>query len=132
MEKPTIEVKPGSEKSFGLVLAAAFLLIGTYPVFRVVELRLWSLVLAASLIGLAFIKPSYLRHPNLWWFKLGMAMGAIVSPVVMAVVYLAVVVPMGLFLKMRGRDPLSRKIDRTKQSYWLKRESPLQSFDRQF
>jgi ABC-type Fe3+-siderophore transport system permease subunit len=82
-----VEINMGSEKGFGVVFAIVFFLIGLYPLLHGGPVRLWALVAACILLALAFLAPKTLSVPNKLWFKLGMALGAIVAPIVMALVY---------------------------------------------
>jgi len=82
-----------------------------------------------------FLKPSVLTPVNLLWFKLGMLLHAVVSPVVMALIYFGTVLPTGLLLKLLGKDPMQRKYDPSCDSYWITRnppESDSNSFKNQF
>ena len=91
-QKRHITVKTGSEKSFGIVFAIVFLLIGIYPLIDGSEIRFWSLIIALIFFMLAYVAPQYLSVPNKLWFKLGFLLGAVVSPIVMALVYYSTVV----------------------------------------
>ncbi len=132
LEKTYMEVKPGSEKGFGFVFATVFILIGLYPIFSTGTLRWWSLIAAAILILLTLIRPTLLAKPNYWWFRFGMFLGAIVAPIVMAVVYLLTIFPMGIAMKLAGKDLLHIKLDRSAKSYWIERDIPLQPMKYQF
>ena len=69
---------------------------------------------------------------NKLWFKFGMILGAIVVPVVMGVVFFLVVTPIGLVMKIMGRDLLNKKYDKKKRTYWIKRDIPIGTMKRQF
>ena len=132
LEKAYMEVKPGSEKSFGFVFATIFVLIGLYPLLSSGSLRWWSLTLATILALLTLIRPTLLAKPNYWWFRFGMFLGAIVAPIVMAVVYFLAIVPTGIAVKLAGKDLLRIKSDKSAKSYWIKRDTPLQPMKYQF
>jgi hypothetical protein len=127
-----IEVKSGSEKSFGIVFAVFFLLISLYPLISDKDVRLLPLVIALIFFVLAYVAPGILSVPNKLWFKLGMALGAVVAPVVMALVYIATVVPVGLTLRLMGKDLLRQKLDKNAKSYWIERSLPIGSMRDQF
>lgn len=132
LEKPYMDVKPGSEKSFGFLLSAVLVLIGLYPLLSGGQVRWWSLISAAILASLALTYPKLLAKPNYWWFKFGMFLGGLIAPIVMAVVYLATIVPMGIILKLADKDLLRLKSDNSVKSYWIKRDTPLQPMKYQF
>jgi len=127
-----IEIESGSEKSFGVVFAIFFLLIGLYPLVDNKEVLLWSLITSLILFLLAYVAPKVLSVPNRLWFKFGLALGAIVAPVVMALVYFTTVVPIGLLMRLMGKDMLLLKLDKNAKSYWIQREQPMRSIRDQF
>lgn len=127
-----IEIESGSEKSFGVVFAIFFLVIGLYPLVNNKEVLLWSLITSLILFLLAYVAPKVLSVPNRLWFKLGLVLGAIVAPVVMALVYFTTVVPIGLLMRLIGKDMLLLKIDKNAKSYWIQRDQPMRSIRDQF
>ena len=130
--KACIEVESGSEKSFGIVFAIVFLLIGFYPLVDKKDIHLWSLIIALIFFLLAYFAPKVLSVPNKLWFRLGSALGAIVAPVVMAFVYFTTVVPIGLIMRLMGKDLLRQKLDKNAKSYWIERDEPMRSMRDQF
>ena len=130
--KTCIAVESGSEKSFGIVFAVFFLLVGLYPLVNNKEILLWPLITALIFFLLAYMAPKVLSVPNKLWFKLGIALGAIVAPVVMALVYFTTVVPIGLVMRLMGRDMLRQKLDKNANSYWIVRDQPMRSMRDQF
>ncbi|MBZ0217187.1 MAG: hypothetical protein K8F25_11575, partial [Fimbriimonadaceae bacterium] len=88
-----IEVRMGSERNFGIVFAVLFLILALWPLLDGSGIRLWALG-AAAVFGLtAFVVPKVLSFPNRLWFKFGILLGALIAPVVMALVYFFTVVP---------------------------------------
>jgi len=132
VEKESIPVKVSSEKSFAIVFSIVFILIAIYPLVSGGDLRFWAIGFAIVILIIGFIKPSLLQLPNRLWFRFGMTIGAIVAPIVMSFVYIVAVVPTGLVMKILGKDPLQKKIDKNRDSYWISRETPLQPFKNQF
>jgi len=127
-----IEIESGSEKSFGVVFAIFFLLIGLYPLVDNKEVLLWSLITSLILFLVTYVAPKVLSVPNRLWFKFRLALGAIVAPVVMALVYFTTVVPIGLLMRLIGKDMLLLKIDKNAKSYWIQRDQPMRSIRDQF
>lgn len=117
------ETKIGSERSFGIVFAAVFSIIGVWPsVFGHGGVRLWAILVGLAFLAVAFVHPGLLGPLNRAWFKLGIVLGRIVSPVVMAIVFFGVVTPTALALKLFGKDPLRlKKAPAGQPSYWLDR-----------
>lgn len=128
------ETKIGSDKSFGLVFAVVFALIGLVPLAHGGEMRLWSVALAAVFLALAFAKPDLLTPLNRLWFRFGLLLHTIVSPIIMGGVFLLAIVPTGLVRRALGKDPLRLKKPET-DTYWIARTPPgpdAESYKRQF
>jgi hypothetical protein len=124
-----------SERSFGLVMAVFFAIIGIYPLWKGNEMRVWSLIIAGIFFFLAFVLPKALRPLNLLWFKFGLLLNRIVSPLLMGIVFYFIVTPMGLIMKLLGKDLIGLKLDKNAKTYWIEREPPgpgKESFENQF
>jgi hypothetical protein len=119
-------VTVGSERSFGLVFAAVFALIGLVPLWDGAPLRFWALGVAAIFALIAFIRPALLKPLNLIWFKFGMLLHKIVNPIIMGLLFYVTIMPIGLIMRLFGKDVLSLRIDKNRPSYWVHRE-PLES-----
>lgn len=126
-----MEIRRSSEKSFGVVFAIVFFLVGIYPLFFG-GVHYWALALSLLFVVLAYWAPGTLALPNKFWFKLGVVLGAIVAPVVMALVYFTTVVPVGLAMRFLKKDLLQQKLNKNVQSYWIERNQPLGSMRDQF
>lgn len=127
-----ISVEEGSEKGFGIVFAIIFLLIGLYPLLEGNEVRMWSVMMATVLSALAYVAPKVLSVPNKLWFRMATAMGTVLAPLVMAFIYIISVVPIGLIMRLAGKDLLRKKLDRNATTYWVVRTEPLRSMRDQF
>ena len=129
------EVKVGSERSFGVVFAIVFAIIGAWPLLGGGEPRLWSLLIAAVFLGLGFIAPVVLRPLNIIWFKFGMLLGRIIAPIVISLLFFIAVTPTALIMRMMRKDILRLKLDRNAKSYWISRSktnNPMGSMKKQF
>lgn len=122
-----IEVKSGSARSFGLVFGFVALAIGLYPMAFSGGPRIWCLAIAAALVVVAFVYPKILETPNRLWFRFGMLLGAIVAPIVMGVIYLLVITPFGVVMRLLGKKPLDLALDPDAKTYWITREDDDQS-----
>jgi hypothetical protein len=76
------------------------------------------------LIVLGLIAPDSLRRLHHAWIRLGLVMFRVVNPVVLALIYAVVIVPVGFLMRLTGRDPLRRKFDAGAASYWVVRDPP--------
>jgi hypothetical protein len=119
-----IEARPpkaSSERSFGLVFAGVWAIIGIWPLLRGHELRLWPFPLAGAFLLAALVVPRLLRPLNVLWLRLGTVLHRIVAPVVMGVVFFLTVVPVAMIIRLFGKDPLRL---RPAPSNWIERRPP--------
>jgi saxitoxin biosynthesis operon SxtJ-like protein len=115
-----------SERNFGLVFAAAFAATAVYPAFRggAGALRAWALAASAAFLLVALFRPRLLELPNRLWFRLGLLLHRIISPIALAVMFFGVVTPTGLIMRACGRDLLRLRRDKAAASYWVRRQPP--------
>ena len=117
------KVRPTSDRWFGLVIAAAFILVGLLPLLRGGEVRWWAAVVAAAFAAVALIRPVLLGPANRRWFALGKLLHAVVSPVLMALLFFGAVTPVALMMRRFGKDPLRLEREE-RESYWIARDPP--------
>ena len=120
-----------SNRSFGIIFFIVFLLISVWPIMDGQALRVWSLVISLIFLILGILNSKILTPFNLAWIKLGEILGRFIAPVVMAVIYFLIVTPIGLFMRIIGKDLLNIKFSQN-SSYWIKREKNLGPMKRQF
>lgn len=113
-----------SERSFGLVFAALFLLIACYPLLYGRGPWLWSLALAAAFALAAWAAPRLLAPLNFAWTRLGLLLHKTVSPLVLGFMFFGVVTPIGVLMRVLGKDPLHLRFDPDAESYWIERIPP--------
>ena len=125
-------IKISSNRSFGLVFFVVFLIIALWPLKSGEEFRLWSLVLSIIFFILGIFNSRLLAPLNRLWFKFGIFLGTIVSPIVMGIVFFLVVTPVGIFMRLLGKDLLKmRKVQNT-STYWIKRGKQQSTMKKQF
>ena len=117
-------IKVGSEKSFGIVFALVFGVIAFWPLFEDGSVRFWSLAVGGGFLLVAFVKPVILRPLNKLWFQFGIALGKIMTPIVMSVLFLVTVTPIALIMRALGKDSLKLKLDSKAVTYWVERAEP--------
>jgi len=127
-----IETEKSSEKSFGVVFSIVFLIFALYPLTSSASIHIWALAVSAIFLLFAFLAPTILILPNKLWFKFGMLLGSIVAPIVMLLVYCIAVLPIGLIMRLLGKDLLKQKLDKNAKSYWIERREPIGSMKNQF
>ena len=117
------DIKIGSNKSFGIVFSIVFLIIAIYPLINNDELRIWSLIIAIIFLVLGLINSKILTPLNKLWFKFGILLGRIVSPIIMGLIFFMVVTPIALIMRIIGKDLLNLKFNKDK-SYWIEKTGP--------
>ncbi len=124
----------GSDRGFGFVFAAVFAVISHWPLTGGGGVRIWALAIAALFLAAALARPNILRPLNRVWFRFGLLLGRIVSPIVMAVVFSVAITPTALIMRAFGKDLLRLKFDPGAESYWIMRvdDGPMGSMKDQF
>ena len=125
------EVKISSNRSFGIVFFVVFLIIATYPLINGDELRLWSLIISIVFLFLGLVNSKILNPLNKLWFKFGIFLGKIISPLVMGIIFFLVVTPIGLLMSLLNKDLLKLKFNNN-SSYWIEKTEPKSKMKNQF
>ncbi|MBT5110262.1 MAG: hypothetical protein HOM25_16410 [Rhodospirillaceae bacterium] len=118
------DVKSGSERSFGLVFAAVFGVVALWPLLDGDDVRVWAAVAAVVFALAALVYPAVLKPLNLVWFKFGLLLHKIVNPIIMGMLFYLTIMPIGLIMRLSGKDILNLRVDKAARTYWIKRESP--------
>jgi polyferredoxin len=109
-------------RSFGLLVGGLFGVLGLWPVvFRGESARLWALILAAALVLPAVVFPASLRPAHRVWMAIGDALGWVNTRIILGLVYYGVMTPMGVVMRLLGRDPMRRRFEPTADSYRVAR-----------
>ena len=125
------DIKIGSNRSFGIVFFIVFLLIAIYPLLSGESVRLWSLAIATIFFILGIINSSLLSPLNKIWFKFGLLLGRLISPLVMSLIFFLVVTPIALLMKLLKKDLLNLKFNKGK-TYWIVKSGPKSKMKNQF
>jgi len=126
-----MEIKRSSNRSFGIVFFIVFLIIGFWPLLDMSTYRLWAIIIAFIFLILGFINSKLLTPLNILWFKFGLFLGKIVSPLVMGIIFFFVVTPTGLLMKIFRKDLLNLKYN-NKNSYWIEKNELKSKMSDQF
>lgn len=116
--------KGSSNRTFGLVFAVFFSLVGLWPMLWGQPLRIWALGLAGGFLIAALAWPAALGLLNRGWTRFGLLLHAIVSPIALGILFYGVFTPMGVFMRLAGKDSIRLKFDRNAESYWIRRDPP--------
>ena len=81
-------------------------------------------ILAFILISLAVLKPALLSPLNRLWFRFGLLLHKVMNPLLMAVMFYLVILPVSLLMRLFHKDPLRLKYDPHAATYWIERRPP--------
>ena len=125
------EIKIGSERNFGIVFFIVFLLIALYPLTYGGEIRIWSVLISLIFLILGLLNSKLLSPLNKLWFKFGIFLGKIVSPLIMGIIFFLVVTPIGFIMRLLGKDVLNLKFNKNR-SYLIEKNGPKSRMKNQF
>ncbi len=125
------EIKISSNRSFGVVFFVVFFLIAIYPLIYDQNLRFWSLGISAIFLVLGLLNSKLLTPLNKIWFKFGILLGKIVSPIIMSIIFFLVVTPTGILMRIFKKDLLNLKFSDNK-TYWIEKNEPKSKMKNQF
>ena len=123
--------KISSNRSFGILFSIVFAIISFWPIISGDPLRLWSIPISIIFLVLGLLNSKLLNPLNIVWVKFGELLGIIIAPIVMAIIYFIIVTPIGLFMRLIGKDLLNLKFSKA-NTYWIKREKKVVSIKKQF
>ncbi len=123
--------KIGTNRSFGIVFFIVFLIISIWPLLSSNEIRIWSLIISIIFLILGIVNSKILTPLNKLWFKFGIFLGNIISPIVMGIIYFVVATPIAFLLRVFKKDVLSLKKTK-KNSYWKIKDKYNTSMKNQF
>ena len=120
-----------SNRSFGIVFFVVFLLIALYPLIYSEEIRVWSAIISLIFLVLGLLNSKILNPLNKLWFKFGILLGKIISPIIMGIIFFLVVTPIGLLMRLLGKDLINLKYNNNK-TYWIEKKGPKSKMKNQF
>jgi len=121
MKNVVVDKKP--VKDFGLLMAVVFLVLSVVlfirnktvnPAFLVVAL--FFLILSLTAVGI--LRPLYTA-----WMKLAFLLSWVNTRLILILLYFCLFLPIGFFMKIFGADPIDKRIERSKKTYWVKKEA---------
>jgi len=118
----TAEVTNSDLRKFGFIMGGMFALIfglifpwigdrtkDTWPI--------WPFIVMAVFWAVAVVAPQILRPVNEIWIKVGNVLGFINSRIILGVMFFAMIFPIGMLLKLFGKDSMNRKLDKKTDTY---------------
>ena len=125
------KIKLPSNRNFGLVFCIIFFVISLWPIMNQNELRYWAFFISLIFLILAILNSRILTPLNKIWFYFGIALGKLVSPIVMGFIFFLVVTPIGIIMRLLGKDNLNLK-KKSKGSYWINKVKNKTNMKKQF
>ena len=125
------DIKISSNRSFGIVFFIVFLLIALYPLTYSQDIRIWSVIISIIFLVLGLFNSKILTPLNKLWFKFGIFLGKIISPIIMGIIFFLVVTPIGLLMRLLGKDLINLKYNNNK-SYRIEKNGPKSKMKNQF
>lgn len=127
--------KQSSDRFFGLTFFVVFLIIALWPLLHNGAASLPFLGIALGFLGISLVAPALLGPLNRLWLKFGALLHSITSPIILGIMFFLVILPIGLIMRLLGKDFLRLRFDNSASSYWIRREPPgpdKTSLNRQF
>ena len=116
-----MKIKRSSNKSFGIIFFIFFIIIGFWPLADINTYRLWIIVIAFIFLTLGLVNSKLLTPLNILWFKFGLFLGKVVSPIVMGLIFFIIVTPIAIIMRILKKDLLKLKFT-DKDTYWIKKD----------
>lgn len=116
--------EPPSNRSFGWVFTAVFTVTGVYSLWREGTIYPWMFGLASVTAAVTMVRSEWLAPLNRAWMKFGELLHRVVSPIVLGIIFYGVFTPVGLVMRMTGRDIMKRRFEPLAPTYWVERDPP--------
>lgn len=119
---------------FGLIWSGLLLTYGLWPLFNDLSPRLWSVAIGLIMFLIAVFSPNLFIKTRVYqaWIKFGNVLGLINSKIILGLLFFVVITPMGVIMRIFGKDLLAKKVDKNKSTYFVKRTIQPGSMSNQF
>lgn len=107
-----------SDRKFGLMFTAVFLLIGGVAYFAFDKTLLWAFYVASAFAIVALLAPGLLMPLNRLWMWFSHHFSNWNNYLILGVFFYIVLLPFSLVMRLLGRDPMARKLGQNAPSYW--------------
>tara|TARA_E500000075_G_C6892125_1_gene270044 strand:+ start:180 stop:560 length:381 start_codon:yes stop_codon:yes gene_type:complete len=121
-----------TNRSFGLLFFIVFFILGIWPLKNGANLNIYLISISGIFLILGLVNSKLLSPLNKSWIKLGAVLGMIIAPIVMAIVYFIFLTPISFLVRLVGKDLLSLKFNKKKNTYWIIRKKNIGSMRKQF
>ena len=113
-----------SNRSFGTVFVCFFAILAAYAGWKGFAWYIWAATGALLVLVITLAWPNLLAPFNRAWMQLASILHRIVSPLVLGLIYYGIFMPVGLAMRLAGRDALKRNFDAGLKTYWVERQPP--------
>ncbi len=124
--------KISSNRSFGILFFIVFFITSLWPLISRGDIIYWALIASLIFLVLGVLNSKFLTPLNKLWFKFGIFLGAIVSPIVMGIIYFIVLTPIGALTRFLGKDLLRINKSKSLTTYWINRDKQKNTMKKQF
>tara|TARA_B110000971_G_C19677667_1_gene349617 strand:- start:136 stop:516 length:381 start_codon:yes stop_codon:yes gene_type:complete len=126
-----MEINKSSNKSFGIVFFIVFIIIAFWPLLNSETYRLWAIPISLIFLILGLSNSKLLTPLNVLWFKFGILLGKIASPVMMGIIFFVIVTPIAIIMRLLKKDLLNLKFNKN-NSYWIEKDEQKSKMKNQF
>ncbi len=126
------QVKQRDIRIFGYIWAAIFLFTAFYPLIKGSDIRLWAAITGTAFLIIGTFFPPVLKYFYIAWVKFGELTGNIISKIALFFIFFLLITPMGIIMRLAGKDFLNKEFDKNAATYWINRESQPASMKNQF
>lgn len=119
-------------RNFAFIWTGFFLIIALFPLIKGHNIRIWALYPAGFFGVIGLVLPLFLMPFYRVWIKFGNFMGKVNSTIIIFLMFAIIFVPIGIVMRLFGKDPLHKKISKDIPSYWVKRQEQPGSMKNQF
>ena len=124
--------KISSNRSFGILFFIVFFTISLWPLISRGDIIYWALIASLIFLVLGVLNSKLLTPLNKLWIKFGIFLGAIVSPIVMGIIYFIILTPIGALMRFLGKDLLKINKSKSLTTYWINRDKQKNTMKKQF
>ena len=112
-----------SDRAFGLLFAAVAGVLAALSAWQGRRGAIGWAIVAAGFLAVTLFAPPLLGPLNRAWRRLALLLSKLTTPLIMGLLFFVVVAPVGLIMRLVGKDPLRLRLERESSSYWLPRNS---------
>lgn len=110
-----------SNRKFGYFFTLIFFIVSTYFYFKDNNIIFYiSGIISIAFLLITSFKANILEPLNKIWMKFGLILGKVISPIVMGSIFFLIFSPVGILMRLFGRDELLLRF-KIKNSYWTNR-----------